>query len=174
MSPPTPTRTVVVSSLREVEALEVAVRGAAEGLRAALAEVASTDPLEVVRALKYGAVGRDPLEPGRALNAIDQVQRTFAALVTIRGAAHLLRAHPEHAPYRLHFGSASEPDIRSDDGEVVAETVAVVSPVGNRKLEFDLGRMRENRARHRYLFYHAHDAAGAPSDAGVRVVPVDL
>lgn len=168
-------RTIVVSSLEEVEALEAGVRGAAEAMHAALgALLAGEEPLEVVRAIKFGNLGFDPLDPSRPLNPIDQVHRTFAILTTLRAAAHLLREHPEHAPYHLGFGGAAGPDVASADGVVVAETVAVASPIGNNKLEFDLGRMRDSAAPMRYLFYHAAEGAGVVEDDQVRVVAVEL
>jgi hypothetical protein len=165
---------IVIASVDEARALERTVRASAEAAREALAALLrERGAVDAFRAMKFGEAGFDPFDPRRRRNLLEQVHQTVAHLTALRGAEHLLRRHPEHAPYRLNLGTSSTPDLESADGAVVAEVVAVHTPAGNGKVASDLARLRASPARHRYLFCHA--AEDAPiEDAEVEIVSVTL
>jgi hypothetical protein len=168
-------RRIAVASPAEAAALEARVRAAADAAARTLgALLAGTPALDVFRALKFRAVGCDPLDAGRPHNLLQQVHQTFAWLVAVRGVAHLLRSHPDHAPYYINAGTSAQPDIESEDGCVVAEVVAVVTPRNNGKLQSDLARLRARTAPLRYLFYYAEEDRGTVSDPDIAVVAIDL
>lgn len=175
MTAPVPATPVVIASRAEARALEERIRASATAAAAALAGLlASEAPLDAFRAMKFRPIGFHPLDAEQPLNLLEQVHRTFAWLVAVRGVQHLLERHPGHAPYTLDLGSSAGPDIVSADGRVEAEVCALVSAAGNRKLESDLQRMRASAAEHRYVFYHAEEDAGTVSDPAVGVVAVTL
>jgi hypothetical protein len=71
-------------------------------------------------------------------------------------ARQLLALHPDVGGFRLAPGAhASIPlDIMSEaDGQVGAETFAVVSPRNNGKLAADLAKIAQRQEKHRYVFF---------------------
>jgi hypothetical protein len=103
---------------------------------------------------------------------MQQVHQTFAFLAAIRGVEQLLRWHPDHAPFRVDVSAGAGPNIVSADGQVVAETLAIISPVNNNKLKSDVERMRASTARHRYVFYYAEQGDEVVEARDVGVVAV--
>ena len=161
--------------MEEVEEIERRIRASAAQACAALADLlAAESPLDAMRGIKFRAVGFDPLDPATPRNVMQQIHQTFAYLVSLRGVAHLLARHPEHAPYRLTFGAHPGPDIGSVDGAVAAEVSAAISPRNNTQIASDIAKMRESDAEHRYVFYYAEEDAGTVRDPEVNVVAVEL
>ena len=111
------------------------------------------DPLKVLSKLKFEPIGCDPLSPTRCLNVIEQVNQLFTYQASFRAAAWLLEHHRVHVPLVLHLGTTSGADIRSEDGEVVAEVFASVDPRNNRKLAKEIERLEACAATFRYVFY---------------------
>ncbi len=166
---------IALATLEDARALERRVRASAAAAAGTLADLlASGEPLEAFRAMKFRRVGSDPLDPSRPANVIEQIHQTFPYLTSIRAVEYLLRHHPRHAPFLLSFGANPGPDVVSHDGEVAAETVAVITAKNNNKFAFDLQRMRDSTATHRYLFYYAEEDAGTLEDPEVTIVPVTL
>lgn len=130
------------------------VRKAATDARAWM--VAQTgDPLDMLRRMKFDAVGYHPID-GRALNLVEQINQTWTYLVALAAAKQLLTLHPEAGGYRLAPGAhAVTPlDIMSEAGGLVgAETFAAVDPRNNSKLALDLAKMAARTERHRYIFF---------------------
>ena len=161
--------------MEEVGEIERRIRASAAQACAALAALlAAESPLDAMRGIKFRRMGFDPLDPGQPRNVMQQIHQTFAYLVSLRGAAHLLAHHPQHAPYRLTFGAHPGPDIVSVDGAVAAEVSAAITPRNNNKIASDIGKMRESEAEHRYVFYYAEEDAGTVRDPDVTVVAVAL
>ena len=130
-------------------AIETAANRAAENLRAL---VETHEPLDVLRKLKFDTCGADPLEM-YPMNIMEQLNQTFTYLVSLDGAAYLLKRHAGHAPFVLNLGTRSGYDIESEDGEVVAEVFAAVRPSNNSKLAEDSQRVHNADARHKYVFF---------------------
>lgn len=163
---------VTIATIDDARALERRVRASASRACATLSALLSSEPpLEVFRAMKFRRVGFVPTDAERPANLMQQVHQTFAFVAAIRGVEQLLRWHPDHAPYRVDVSAGAEPNIVSVDGQVVAETLAIISPVNNNKLKSDVDRMRASSARHRYVFYYA-EQGGDVVEADVRVVAV--
>jgi hypothetical protein len=170
---PAPANPIRIATAEEARALEGRIRASAAAAAAALADLlAADDPLETFRAMKFRRVGFHPLDPERPLNLLEQVHSTFAWLAAVRGVEILLERHPSHAPFALDLSTSLGPDIVSADGRVEAEVCALISPLGNRKLEADIERMRASAADHRFVFYHAEEDGGAVSDPVVHLIAV--
>lgn len=115
----------------------------------------SGDPLDLLRAMKFDAIGYHPIED-RQLNLIEQVNQTWTFAVALAAARQLLALHPDVGGFRLAPGAhASIPlDIMSEaDGQVGAETFAAVSPRNNGKLAADLAKMALRQEIYRYVFF---------------------
>jgi hypothetical protein len=113
------------------------------------------DPLDLLRRMKFEAVGCHPIED-RALNIVEQINQTWTFVVALAAARQLLALHPDVGGFRLAPGAhASIPlDIMSEtEGEVGAETFAVVSLRNNNKLATDLAKMTLRHEKHRYVFF---------------------
>ena len=117
----------------------------------------SGSPLELLRSMKFEAVGFHPVS-GVPLNLVEQTNQTWTFVVAIAAARQLLVLHPDAGGFHLAPGAhASLPfDIVSGDGVVVAETFAAVTPANNGKLRKDLDKLaRCPDIRHRYVFFMA-------------------
>jgi hypothetical protein len=115
----------------------------------------SGDPLELLRRMKFDPVGYHPIED-RSLNFIEQINQTWTFAVALAAARQLLTLHPGVGGFRLAPGAhAAIPlDIMSEaEGQVGAETFAVVSPRNNGKLEADLAKLAQRPEIHRYVFF---------------------
>ena len=170
------TKTRTVSNLEEISALEKKVRAAIRKTVSALGGlIDNSKPFNLFYAMKFEPVGYDPLEPERPLNLIEQINQSFSYLVTLRGAAYLLRKHPTAVPFMLNFGTAPGPDIVSADRSVMAEAFAATRTDSNRKLRKDIEKMRARAAGHKYVFFYTHEAPPKAKDEGeVETVFVDI
>lgn len=113
------------------------------------------EPMDLLRALKFDAVGCHPIA-GHALNAIEQINQTFTFAVALEAARFLLDRHPDAEGFDLAPGAhMSLPlDIMSvRPGLVGAETFAAVDPRNNRKLAKDLEKLTGRTEVHRYVFF---------------------
>jgi hypothetical protein len=75
------------------------VRKAAADARAWMA-AQTGDPLDMLRRMKFDAVGYHPID-GRALNMVEQINQTLTYLAALAAAKQLLTLHPEAGGYRL-------------------------------------------------------------------------
>ena len=110
---------------RYMDQLRASAVGAQEWLAAQ-----SGDPLDLLRRMKFDAIGRHPIED-RPLNFVEQINQTWTFAVALAAARQLLGLHPDVGGFRLAPGAhASLPlDIMSEaEGQVGAETFAAVSP----------------------------------------------
>ena len=165
--------TVTIATLDDARALERRVRASATRACAALSDLlASEPPLDVFRAMKFRRVGFVPTDAERPTNLVQQVHQTFAYFAAIRGVEQLLRWHPEHAPFHLDVSAGAAPNIVSVDGQVVAETLAIITAINNNKLKSDVERMRASTAPYRYVFYYAEQGDEVVEAEDVRVVAV--
>lgn len=115
----------------------------------------SGDPLDLLRRMKFDPVGYHPIED-RSLNFVEQINQTWTFVVALAAARQLLALHPRVGGFRLAPGAhASIPlDIMSEaEGQVGAETFAVVSPRNNGKLKADLAKLAQRPEIHRYVFF---------------------
>lgn len=154
---------IVVRNTEDIDRYLCQVRKAAASVHAWFA-VQSGDPLDLLRRMKFEAIGFHPIE-GHALNIIEQINQTWTYAVALSAARRLLELHPEAGGYRLAPGAhaALELDIMSESaGLVGAETFATVDPRNNCKLEQDLRKLAVRTERHRYVFFMS------PSFPGVK------
>ncbi|ARE84282.1 hypothetical protein ROSMUCSMR3_02815 [Roseovarius mucosus] len=115
----------------------------------------SGSPMELLRAIKFDAVGFHPLA-GHALNLIEQVNQTATYIVALEGARLLFDLHPGEPGYVIAPGAyMSHPlDIMSiNEGQVGAETFAAVDPRNNNKLKKDLVKLSTRTEGSRYVFF---------------------
>ncbi|MGC2208479.1 MAG: hypothetical protein WA532_00080 [Candidatus Korobacteraceae bacterium] len=115
----------------------------------------SGDPLDMLRRMKFNAVGFHPIK-GHALNVVEQINQTWTFAVAIAAARQLLLLHPNAGGFRLAPGAHAclALDIMSEvDGMVGAETFAAVAPGNNGKLEADLCKLAARSEKHRYVFF---------------------
>jgi len=64
----------------------------------------SDDPLDMLRAAKFRAVGCHPIEH-RPINLVEQTNQTWAFAAAIAAARQLLGLHPEAGGFRLAPGA---------------------------------------------------------------------
>jgi hypothetical protein len=113
----------------------------------------TTDPMSLLRAMRFDTVGHDPLT-GEPLNIVEQLNQTFTILVTLRAIERLFELHPDAGGYRLALGTSSGRDIESvKEGLVAAEVFSATSPASNQKLKKDQMRLATDPAQHRYVFF---------------------
>lgn len=113
------------------------------------------EPLELLRALKFEAVGCHPIA-GHSLHVIEQINQTFTYAVALEAARFLLSRHPDAKGFDLAPGAhMSMPlDMMSvKSGLVGAETFAAVHPSNNGKLAKDLEKLAGRTETHRYAFF---------------------
>lgn len=143
---------LVVRSAGEVERYLDIIRQSAGRLQVWIAQQRG-DPLDLLRQLKFAAVGFHPIED-RVLNAIEQVNQTWSYVVALAATRELLKRHPEAEGYRVAPGAhmATPLDIMSlRAGVVGAEVFAAVHPNNNRKLRSDLEKLAARQEKHRYI-----------------------
>lgn len=115
----------------------------------------SGDPLDMLKRMKFEAVGFHPIED-RPLNVVEQINQTWTYFVAASAAKQLLELHPDVGGFHLAPGAHAslELDIMSAvPGLVGAETFAAVDPRNNRKLFLDLQKMAARPERYRYVFF---------------------
>jgi hypothetical protein len=111
------------------------------------------EPLAILKALRFEMVGYDPLT-GEPLNVVEQLNQTFAILVSLQAIERLLELHPEVGGFRLALGTRSGRDIESvRPNHVAAEAFSATRPTSNQKLRKDLVRLAADTALHRYVFF---------------------
>ncbi|RVI05003.1 hypothetical protein CN200_32135, partial [Sinorhizobium meliloti] len=145
---------VVVRSFADVDLMLERVRDSAARVHDWIASFQG-DPLEMLRLMKFDAVGFHPVGH-HPLNLVEQINQTWTFTVALLAARQLLSLHPEAGGFRLAPGAhASQPlDIMSEvDGLVGAETFAAVTPRNNNKLVKDLVKLSATPEQHRYLFF---------------------
>jgi len=139
----------------------------------------TTDPMSLLRAMRFDTVGHDPLT-GEPLNIVEQLNQTFTILVTLRAIERLFELHPDAGGYRLALGTSSGRDIESvKEGLVAAEVFSATSPASNQKLKKDQMRLATDPAQHRYVFfccpgYSAGRQQKLETISGIQVYAVDL
>ena len=136
------------------ERLEM-LRASAAATHSALATaVADADPLRALARMKFEPLGHDPLDRSRRLNLIEQLNQTFTYLAAFRAAEILFERHPVVGALMLNLGNVSGWDIESpEDGGIVAEVFAAVTPTNNQKLTADVKKLLLADHAHRYVFY---------------------
>jgi hypothetical protein len=145
---------LTVQTVADVDRHMAQVRASALRVRDWVA-TQSGDPLDLLRRMKFDAVGYHPIED-RPLNFIEQINQTWTFAVALAAARQLLALHPDVGGFRLAPGAhASIPlDIMSEvEGQVGAETFAAVSPHNNGKLVADLNKLARSPEIHRYVFF---------------------
>lgn len=142
----------VFATITEVEALEAAVRLAADKALRQI-EAAAAGSLARLWELKATPSGYDPLNPVRPLNFIEQINQSFTYLATAKALRYLLEHYPGFGPFKANLGTASGSDIEARDPvDLAAEVFAATSPASNGKLRRDIEKVSATPARHRFAF----------------------
>ncbi len=145
-------KTQIVCSEAELEPMLLRINEAARSAVESVVELSAiAAPLDLLRTIKFQKLGFDPLAHSR-LNLIEQVNQTFTYVATIDALRYLFRKHSAASPFIVNLGTASGHDIASNDGSVVAEVFAAVSPESNDKLKKDVCKLAAVVANHRYVF----------------------
>ena len=173
--PASPSRDLIITSAADVDRGLDLIRASAAQAKAWLV-AHEGEPLDLLRQMKFQAVGVHPVEE-RPLNLIEQVNQTWTYMVALEAARRLLDLHPEAGGFRVAPGAhMSIPlDIMSlNTGLVGAETFAATRPGSNNKRNKDLGKLAGRPELHRYIFFSApgfDDTARRPEleRAGVQV-----
>lgn len=145
---------MVISSIEDVDQQLARVSQAAKCLQDWIASHQG-DGLDLLRSLKFNAVGFHPTE-GHELNVIEQVNQTWTFVVALEATRKLLEHHPEAGGFTLAPGAhaAQALDIMSmEPGFIGAETFAAVDPRNNRKLQRDMKKLAARTELHRYIFF---------------------
>jgi len=110
-------------------------------------------PQILFKRMRFELVGHDPLT-GNPLNLIEQLNQTYTILATLRAVEQLIEAHPDAGGFQLALGTSSGRDIESvNSGLVTAEVFCATQPNSNQKLNKEIDRMAEDKAKHRYVFF---------------------
>jgi len=111
-------------------------------------------PLEFLYEMKFHEIGCDPIDSTRQLNLIEQINQTFTYVASLKAANYLLQHHKEFTALTLNLGTTSGWDIESaDNGGLVAEVFAAVTPNNNNKLNKDIKKVASAKEKHRYVFF---------------------
>lgn len=142
-----------INNERDLEELRVRLHAAREYARDQLRKLVD-DPNPLAR-LKFERLGCDPIDINDAQNLVEQVnmQATYETAATAMEL--LLIRHPGRSWDLAPGAHGSGHDIRSTDGEVVAEVFAAVHPDNNRKLAKDTAKLAESAAPQRYVFFRS-------------------
>jgi hypothetical protein len=145
-------RRPIVCSIADVEAMRAQIAANAAQTADWFA-VHEGKPMELLRAMRFDAVGHDPLT-GAPLNVIEQINQTFTILVTLRAVERLFELHPNASGYRLALGTSSGRDVESVESQLVAaEVFSATRPTSNQKLRKDVARLAPDPAKYRYVFF---------------------
>jgi hypothetical protein len=163
---------IVISTLKEIRALRKTILLTADrSVKVLMGLAKSRKGFHLLSAMKFDQIGCDPLDEECPWNFIEQLNQTFTYLVTLQGAAHLIRRHPEAAPFTLNLGTLSGPDICSADKTIVAEVFAVTSPSSNQKLKKDTQKVLQMNGKLKFVFYFSRKApVRARKVPGVQIV----
>ncbi len=159
-----------VKSEADLTGLRNTLRATAEHARNQLIAllVGSEDVLE---RLKFERLGCDPLDVHDAQNIAEQIDQQATYEAGVDALEILMRLHPG-LTWRFAPGAQSAGhDIAADDGSVIAEVFAAVSPKNNNKLGKDIAKVRESRAEHRYVIYRSPSQPPSEVDVlGVKLI----
>lgn len=112
------------------------------------------EAVDLLYRMKFEAIGYDPLNSQRSLNLIEQLNQTFTYIASLKAAQFLLTNYNGLKSLTLNLGNRPGWDIETnDDGGVIAEVFAAVSPKNNRKLERDIKKVSEATARRKFVFF---------------------
>lgn len=112
------------------------------------------EAIDLLYRMKFEEVGCDPLNSQRRLNFIEQLNQTFTYMASLKAAQYLLANYNDLKSLTLNLGTRPGWDIESNnDGGVIAEVFAAVSPKSNRKLEKDVKKVSEATARRKFVFF---------------------
>ncbi len=145
---------MLIESMAQIDDQVADIRRAA-GKTIAWLLAQSEEPLELLRRMKFEAVGWHPVD-GHELNVIEQVNQTWTYLAALAAAKELLQLHPQAGGFRISPGAhaAQSLDVMSvAPGMVGVETFAAVHPGNNRKLAMDLAKLAGCTETFRYVFF---------------------
>jgi hypothetical protein len=151
-------RRCIIRTVSEAEAIRTKLMHSAS-LTATRLRKFDGKPMELLKALRFETFGHDPLthEP---LNVVEQLNQTFTILVTMRAIERLIELHPDAGGFRPALGTSSGRDIESvAQNLVAAEVFSATRPASNQKLKKDIARLKDDPARHRYVFFAAPNYA---------------
>ncbi len=116
--------------------------------------------IDFFHTIKFTKIGKDPIKDN-SLNFIEQLNQTFTHLVSIEAVKHLMKLHPESAPYNMNLGTQSGHDIISTSGDIIAEVFSATSPTSNDKLNKDCQKLIANdTALLKYVFFYCTENFG--------------
>jgi hypothetical protein len=121
---------LLIRKLGDVDRHLAAIRGAAARSQEWIG-AQTGDPLELLRQLKFSAVGRHPIED-RSINFIEQVNQTWTYVVALRAAAQLMALHPDAGGFTVERayarGTSFQPQFLGDGVErYLLQLVAISS-----------------------------------------------
>jgi hypothetical protein len=174
---------ILIESAEEIDRHVAQLRTSAANVHSWLA-AQTCDPFELLRRIKFDAVGFHPIE-SRSLNLIEQVNQTWTYAVALEATRKLFELHPDARGFRLSPGAFAELklDIMSVQDDLVgAETFAAVDHRNNRKLASDLNKLARpefGSLKNRYVFfmsseYRTTERRPELERDGIRVWSVDV
>jgi len=112
------------------------------------------EAIDLLYRMKFEKIGYDPLNSQRRLNLIEQLNQTFTYMASLKAARYLFSNYNGLKSLTLNLGTRAGWDIETnDDGGVIAEVFAAVSPKNNKKLEKDIKKVFEATARRKFVFF---------------------
>jgi hypothetical protein len=156
------TKRILLHSPDEAHARMKELCHAASATRASLKSLLqSDDAIQILRMMKFEKIGYDPLDSRRALNLTEQLNQTFTYLASLQAAVEIFNRHPSIQSLTLNLGTASGPDLQTDDtGGIVAEIFASVTPSNNGKLRKDVAKVDKLKAKYKYVFFLCPEYSG--------------
>ncbi len=170
------TKQIVLTRDSDIEDYRESLCASAEQAKIKIAEIAGTEsPLEFLFQLKFHALGCDPLVSSRQLNVIEQLNQTFTYLASLKGAEFLFARHPKVEHLTLNLGNKAGWDIETpDNGGVVAEVFAAVTPRNNCKLKKDLEKVSKAMFKHRYVLFMSPGLEAGPYQGALKAAGVTV
>lgn len=161
------TKQVLLHRGSDIEDFRQRLRTSADETQLRIAELAGdAASFEFLYRLKFEAVGCDPLDAARELNFVEQLNQTFTYLTSFNGAEFLFSRHPKIETLTLNLGAKSGWDIETaDDGGLVAEVFAAVTPKNNAKLAKDIKKVASSTSKHRYVLFMSPSLRPGPYKA---------
>ena len=83
---------LTVRDLSELDELQDRIRQSADHAHEWIQ--AQTEPLEMLRAMKFEMAGFDPMKPDRRMNLIEQINQTWTFAVAVEATRKLFELHP--------------------------------------------------------------------------------
>ena len=152
------------------------LRATAQKTKTRLLElVPAQDCISLLYQMKFCKVGCDPLDLDRPLNLIEQLNQTFTYAASLKAAEYLFDRHRDVRSLTLNLGTRFGWDIETDDdGGIVAEVFASVSPKNNDKLKEDIAKVAGAQARYRYVFFMCPNVEPGPQQHDFQPVSVQV